>query len=149
MMAPHPQLGCPLQSHGLVENLVTSIGCETSTVWCVSLCVTIPVRFALQQVHVEAPQQSHCVLRTTGAGFEAQHAHTACPQQSHCFAIASFMVTTVIPDDTGVVPHGQAPLQVPHFGASTGVVAHGHAPLQVPHFGAAMDAFKSSTILGL
>ena len=79
------------------------------------------------------PQQSHWVLITTGAGFWAQHAHTDCPQHSHCFCMASFIVTTVIPDVlTGTV----FPL------------SHGHAPLHVPHGGGAIDAFKFSTIFG-
>ena len=47
--------------------------------------------------------------------------------------MASFIVTTVIPDVlTGTV----FPL------------SHGHAPLHVPHGGGAIDAFKFSTIFG-
>lgn len=107
------------------------IGCATSTVWCVSLCVTTSASLAPQHVQEGVPQQSHCVFTT----FCAQHEQVDSPQQSHCFDLrmASFTVTTVIPDEVATVVG---------LAAAGAVVSHGQAPLHVPQGGGAMEAFR-------
>ena len=88
---------------------------------------------APQHVQEGVPQQSHCVFTT----FWAQHEQVDSPQQPHGLDLrmASFMVTTVIPDEVAI-------------DVGVAVVSHGQAPLHVPHGGGAMEAFRLLTICG-
>ena len=103
-------------------------GCATSTVWWVSLWVAMSASAAPQHVQEGVPQQSHCVF----TAFCAQHEQVGSPQHSHCFDLrmASFMVTTVIPDEVAGVA------------AAGAVVSHGQAPLHVPQGGGAIEALR-------